>query len=369
MASKPRGERSSVREMKFPAALLTRPVSGPPSSQIACTMASTAAASRMSTVWHFTEPPCFAVSSAAVFSNGSRRLPQMHRSAPSSRYFAAISRPRPVPPPVTRMRLPLRRSFRNTGLDGQYDLADVRARFHQRVRFRRFGERKGLVDDRLDLSGLDERPDFFPQVLRDRAPELHRARAQGGAGDGEAAAQDVGQVERRLRAAEEGDDDDAAVVGEAFQLAVDGVARDHVEDHIDAAAGRRFLYRGDEILDLVVDSAVGAELHAGLAFFRAARRREHLVAEGFHDLDRGDADAGRAALHEEGFAGLDPGAIEDIAPDGEEGFGERGRLDRGHAFRDRQALRSGGGEVFGVAVALDGRAGHVADSPSRDAFG
>src|SRR5258707_6181469 len=108
MASKPRGERSSVREMKLPAALLTRPVGARPSCQIACTIASTLPASRMSTVWHFTEPPCFAVSSAAVFSNGSRRLAQIYRSAPSSRYFAAISRPRPVPPPVTRMRLPLR---------------------------------------------------------------------------------------------------------------------------------------------------------------------------------------------------------------------------------------------------------------------
>src|SRR5258707_199738 len=56
MASKPRGERSSVREMKLPAALLRSPVSGPPSSQIACTIVSTLAASRMSAVWHFTEP-------------------------------------------------------------------------------------------------------------------------------------------------------------------------------------------------------------------------------------------------------------------------------------------------------------------------
>src|SRR5882724_9309284 len=177
MASNPREERSSVREMKFPAALLTRPVSGPPSSQIDCTIASTAAASRMSTVRVFTELSCLPVSSSAVFSSVAARRPQMKISAPSSRYFAAISRPRPVPPPVTRMRLPLSRSFLNMS-DRQHDLADVHARFHQRVRLRGLGEREGLVDDRLDLPGLEQRPYFLAKVLRDRALELDGARPQ-----------------------------------------------------------------------------------------------------------------------------------------------------------------------------------------------
>src|SRR6267378_930478 len=207
MASNPREERSSVREMKFPAALLTRPVSGPPSSQIDCTIASTAAASRMSTVRVFTEPPCLAASSIAVFSSVVARRPQMKISAPSSRYFAAISRPRPVPPPVTRMRLPLSRSFLNT-LHRQHDLADVRARFHQRVRLGRLGERESLVDDRLDLPRLDFRPDLLEEIARDRALELDRARAQRRARHGEAPAQDVVEIERGLGAAEEGDDDD-----------------------------------------------------------------------------------------------------------------------------------------------------------------
>src|SRR6185503_7873817 len=105
MALKPFGERSLVGLMKLPAALLTRPVSGPLSSQIRCTIASTAAASRMSMAWVLTFPPRdFAVSSRTP-----PRRPQSHSSAPSSTYFAAISLPRPVPPPVMRMRLPLRR--------------------------------------------------------------------------------------------------------------------------------------------------------------------------------------------------------------------------------------------------------------------
>jgi hypothetical protein len=48
MASKPRGLKSCVREMKFPAALLIRSVSGP-DAKISATIASTAAASRIST--------------------------------------------------------------------------------------------------------------------------------------------------------------------------------------------------------------------------------------------------------------------------------------------------------------------------------
>src|SRR5206468_6618566 len=137
--------------------------------------------------------------------------------------------------------LALEKVFAEHGLDGQYDLADVPARFHQLVRLRGFGEREGLVDDRLDRAGLDQRPDFLAQVPRDRALELDRARAQRGARHRQAPAQDVAEEERRLAAAEEGDDNDAAVVCEAFQLAVDVVAADHVEDHVDAAASRRVL--------------------------------------------------------------------------------------------------------------------------------
>ncbi len=57
MALKPFGVRSFVGLMKFPAALLTSPVSGPASSQMRWTIASTAAASRMSTEWVLTLPP------------------------------------------------------------------------------------------------------------------------------------------------------------------------------------------------------------------------------------------------------------------------------------------------------------------------
>src|SRR5712691_7569616 len=121
------------------------------------------------------------------------------------------------------------------------------ARLHQLVRPGRFGEREGLVDDRLDPAPLDERPDFLAQVFRDRTLELDRARAQGRAGDREAPAQDVAEKERRLSPAQERDYDDAAVVRQSFQLAIDVFAADHVEYDVDALAARHFFCDGDKV--------------------------------------------------------------------------------------------------------------------------
>src|SRR3989337_1281989 len=57
-------------------------------------------------------------------------------------------------------------------------LADVRARLHQAVRFGRVLELEGLVEHGLDLAGLDQGPDALAQARGDRALERHRARAQ-----------------------------------------------------------------------------------------------------------------------------------------------------------------------------------------------
>src|SRR5690606_11041309 len=115
MASKARGLSASVGLMKFPAALLTRPVSGGPPAKMSSTMASMAAASRISTPKVSTRPPWALRISSAVWSRTPLRRPQMTISAPSWRYFSAMARPRPVPPPVTRIRLPASRSLRNMG--------------------------------------------------------------------------------------------------------------------------------------------------------------------------------------------------------------------------------------------------------------
>src|SRR5579864_1615168 len=107
-----RGESSSVRAMKFPAALLTRMSRGP-SLQIDSIIASTASRFRTSQGRAWIGP--FEESSTAVCSRTSSRRPQMWTRAPSSRKRSAIPLPRPVPPPVIKMRLLSRRSGRNIG--------------------------------------------------------------------------------------------------------------------------------------------------------------------------------------------------------------------------------------------------------------
>ena len=99
-----RDEMFLVGAMKFAAALLISPVSGPCSDQISPTAASTASASRTSTAWTCAPGPI----SAAASSSTVIRRPHRCTSAPCLTRCAATPRPRPVPPPVIRMRLPAR---------------------------------------------------------------------------------------------------------------------------------------------------------------------------------------------------------------------------------------------------------------------
>src|ERR1700674_3242646 len=104
---------STEGEMKFAAALLTSPVSAPP-AQMRSTIASICSGSRTSQMWYSTMPPCRAVacSSATVCCSTFSRRPQMYTEAPCAANWRANSFPRPVPPPVMRMRLPASTSAR-----------------------------------------------------------------------------------------------------------------------------------------------------------------------------------------------------------------------------------------------------------------
>ena len=114
-ARNPRGERSLVGEMKFAAALLTTPVSGP-CAQIASIMASTASASRMSQTCVATLPEPAAAISFAASSRTAGRRPQMCTAAPFRANAFDISRPSPLPPPVTSTDLPASASATNTSV-------------------------------------------------------------------------------------------------------------------------------------------------------------------------------------------------------------------------------------------------------------
>src|SRR6185436_11165097 len=101
-------------------------------------------------------------------------------------------------------------------LYGENDLAGVLRRFHQLVRLARVGKRERLVDHRLDLAGLDQRPDTLAQALRDRALELDWPRAQCRARQRQASAHDGVDVELGLRPTQERNEHEPAFLGEAL---------------------------------------------------------------------------------------------------------------------------------------------------------
>src|SRR5690606_9815150 len=99
----------------------------------------------------------------------------------------------------------------------------------------------------------------------------------------------------------------------------------------------------------------GTELFAGAAFFLAAGSGEDAMAKRARQLNRGDADAAAAALHQQRFiaaiqstlAAPELAALEDIAPDREKRFRQRCRLDIRKPLRHRQTRRQWCGSVFG----------------------
>src|SRR5690606_12879489 len=70
--------------------------------------------------------------------------------------------------------------------DGQYDFPDLFAGIHHGMRIACLFQRKGGVDNGTDFSAFQQRPDMGLERLRDIGFELDRARAQGGAGNGQA---------------------------------------------------------------------------------------------------------------------------------------------------------------------------------------
>lgn len=111
IALNPRGERSFVREMKLPAALLTRPLIVPP-AKASATMSSTASGTRMSQVMGVTLTPRLPLISFAVSSSTLPRRPQIDLRAQHGRFVGHLpAKARAAP--VTRMRLPFIRSLRN----------------------------------------------------------------------------------------------------------------------------------------------------------------------------------------------------------------------------------------------------------------
>ena len=158
--------------------------------------------------------------------------------------------------------------------------------------------------DRAGLAPREQRPHVRFEVTRDRAFLRDRARAQRRPGDASGASE--------ARAAGRATARDPPIrpictsrpfSRQALDVARQIVAADDVEDDVHAAPRRRVANDRDEVLGLVVDRASRAKRRRS-ARARSARsgRGEDGRAERPCELDRGRADAARAAVHEHGLA-------------------------------------------------------------------
>src|ERR1041384_1337347 len=155
------------------------------------------------------------------------------------------------------------------------NLSNVRAAFHKLVCLPRVAERKDGVNDRAHVPPLEERPYLPVQRAGDGALFLDGARAERGAGDGQAALHDGREVDLRGGAFEERNLNEAPFQRQGSEIAREIIPANHVENDVGAASARPFAGDLNEILRAVIDGAFGAELLAGTAFLRRAGRGQN----------------------------------------------------------------------------------------------
>ena len=101
----------------------------------------------------------------------------------------------------------------------------------------RLGEREGPVDDRLDAAGFEQRPDLARAARRRSRPSPRPVRGRSvEPGDRQPPPEHAAQIDAGAFAAHQADLHEAPVNGERGKIALQIVAADDVEDHIDAAA-------------------------------------------------------------------------------------------------------------------------------------
>ena len=115
------------------------------------------------------------------------------------------------------------------------------------------------MDDRLDRTGLEQRPDVPMNGLGDGAFVRDRPRPQRRAGDGETPLHDRLDVQLRLGALERRDLHEPSFRGQHVDVAREVGAANHVEDDIHAAPRSLLAYHRQKIGVAVVDAAFGAE--------------------------------------------------------------------------------------------------------------
>lgn len=158
----------------------------------------------------------------------------------------------------------------------------------------------------------------------------------------------------------------AAVDGEAPDVAVQVLGAHVVEDDVGTRTVGGLLDLGDEVLLAVVDQDVRAQLGAALQLLLAARGDGDGGADGLGQLDRHGADAAGAAVHEQRLAGTEVGDHEDVRPHRAGHLWQRRGPYEIDPLGHGQQLSGRYGDLLGVSAAREQGTHLVADGPAGD---
>src|SRR4029453_19651940 len=131
----------------------------------------------------------------------------------------------------------------------------------------------------------------------------HRSDAKSGARDGQSPAHHAAEIQSRRRATKESHLNQTSVDGETFNVAVEVVASDDVENHVNARTIGLAPDRVHEVTVVIVDRDRRAETPACRAFVVRSGRCIHDRAEHMRELNRGCPDSAFAAVNETPFPG------------------------------------------------------------------
>jgi len=153
----------------------------------------------------------------------------------------------------------------------------VLALLHLAVSIADLDEGENLVDNHLDLTRFEKRPDAVTKALGDRGLLFNGPGAQSRAGDREPSHHHRQKVEfRNLAAPQKRDLNQPALEGEQPDVPWQVVASDHVEDNIDSMLAGMVLDLSDEVPGSVVDGQIRPQFSAELRLLVAANRGEDL---------------------------------------------------------------------------------------------
>ena len=153
----------------------------------------------------------------------------------------------------------------------------------------------------------------------------------------------------------------AAILSQAFQIARDIIARDHIKDDIDAFAIGELARSLDKVHLAVIDCQIRTQSFGSFAFDGIAARCNHFQIKGFGKHDRHCANARSAAMDKQSLAIARHSALEHIVPHSEKRFRQRCCFSERHVFGNWQAMRPRRCAIFSIAAARCKRANFLPD--------